>query len=313
MEQTVGLVADVGRVSVGFGLSIDGRAPERVERFATADHTTFTDALTTYLNLVGMQDRALPSVLAIAGAAHGGLIAVTGSRWYISLSGIEAVLRAPARALNECAANALALTTLSSSNWTMISGTPIERLSPSGNYLLVGPGTGLGVAALVPAGNRLIPVQSEAAHMNFLPATDDERSVAAQLSRMGGAISSEAIVSGGGLLAAYSALGGRHAQRAEDVTRGLGRDPVADRAVALFLGAWGAVIGDLVLAFAAWDGVFLTGGIARALQHRLAGSTFRTRLQAKSAFRRQLGDVPIVVVNRNDLELLGAAAALNAG
>ena len=70
----------------------------------------------------------------------------------------------------------------------------------------------------------------------------------------------------------------------------------------------GAFCGDLAMAFGAWDGVFLTGAIARFLHPQLSDPGFRQRMEAKAAFRRQLGDVPVALVNRNDLELLGAAA-----
>ncbi len=76
-------------------------------------------------------------------------------------------------------------------------------------------------------------------------------------------------------------------------------------------GYLGAFIGDLVLAFGAWEGVYLTGPISRALQVQLSDARFRNRLEAKDAFRRQLGEVPVAIVNRSDLELMGAAAALH--
>ena len=52
------------------------------------------------------------------------------------------------------------------------------------------------------------------------------------------------------------------------------------------------------------------GGTARAPQPQLMAPGCRRRLEAKPAFRRQLSEVPVALVNRNDLELLGAAAAL---
>ncbi len=116
----IGLVADIGRQSVRFALSggAAGIVPREMRSYHTAEHATFTSALLAYLSEVGQRDAVLPSVLAVAGAARGDLINLTGSRWYISLSGVEAVLRSRPRALNECAATALALTTLNQSAFT---------------------------------------------------------------------------------------------------------------------------------------------------------------------------------------------------
>ncbi|HEU4959367.1 MAG TPA: glucokinase [Sphingomonas sp.] len=315
MAEDVGLVADVGRVSVRFGLSggKQGLAPRDIHTFHTADHATFTSALTAYLRQVGLENRALPSTLAIAGAVRGDIINMTGSRWYISLSGVEAVLRARPSAINECAANALALTQLSDSALLPLPGPRPRPVRPGGNFVVIGPGTGLGVAGLVTCGDRLAPVQSEGGHMTFAVTTEEEAKVARHLARRGGVMSNEALLSAPGLIAIYEALSGGPAPEPEVITRDAARDPHAAAALATFIGALGAMIGDIVLAFGAWDGVFLSGSIARALHHKLAAPTLRQRMTAKDAFARQLAEVPIAVVNRNDLELLGAAAALAQG
>jgi glucokinase len=313
MAGDLALVADIGRQSVRFGLAggEGGPAPREVRKFMTAEHPTFTSALVTYLNDLGLQDARLPSVLAVAGAARGDLINLTGSRWYISLAGVEAVLRVRPRALNECAANALALTQVPLSAFTALPGPPPRAVEPGGSYVVIGTGTGLGVAALVSAGGRLVPVQSEAGHMSFAPVSADERTFAHYCSAKGQPLDVETLLSAPGFLLAYEALsGGKKLTRPEDVTRNVGRDPVSTAVVKMFVEHLGAFAGDLALAFGAWDGIFLTGAIARALQPQLMDRGFRARMEAKAAFRRQLGEVPVAIVNRSDLELLGAAAAL---
>lgn len=313
MREGLALVADIGRQSVRFGLTggDEGLAPRDVRKFMTAEHPTFTSALVSYLSDLGLQDARLPSVLAVAGAARGDLINLTGSRWYISLSGVEAVLRERPRALNECAANALALTMLPTSAFAGLHGPAPKGVEPGGNYVVIGTGTGLGVSALITAGDRLVPVQSEAGHMAFAAVTPDERKFAEYVTARGHALDVETLLSAPGLQMAYEALsGGKKLARPEDVTRNIGRDPIATAAVKLFTEHLGAFAGDLAMAFGAWDGVFLTGAISRALQPQLADRGFRQRMESKAAFRRQLGEVPVALVVRNDLELLGAAAAL---
>lgn len=313
MPGQLSLVADIGRQSVRFGVTGGdaGLEPRSIRRFMTNDHPTFTSALVTYLEEEGLSQERLPSVLAVAGAVRGGLINLTGSRWYISLAGVEAVLRARPHALNECAANALALTLLPQSSFTPLPGPPLRPLAPGGNYVVIGVGTGLGASALISAGDRLIPVASEAGHMALALSTDEERQFAALCARKALHLDVEQLVSASGLLLAYEALsGGRVLARPEDVTAAVGRDPIARAAVQMFVEHLGSFAGDLAMAFGAWDGVYLTGALARALHHHIAGPDFRRRMENKSVFRRQLGEVPVGLVNRSDLELLGAAAAL---
>jgi glucokinase len=313
MPGDLALVADIGRQSVRFGLTGGeaGLMPRDVRKFMTAEHPTFTSALVSYLNGLGLQDARLPSVLAVAGAARGDLINLTGSRWYISLSGVEAVLRARPRALNECAANALALTMVPISAFTPLHGPSPRPVEAGGNYVVIGTGTGLGVAALVTAGDRLSAIQTEAGHMSFAPVSTDERTFAQYCTSKGMTLDVEMLISAPGLLLAYEALsGGKKLAKPEDVTRNVGRDPVSTAVIRMFVEHLGAFAGDLALAYGAWDGVFLTGAIARALHPQLMDPGFRRRMEGKAAFRRQLSEVPVALVNRTDLELLGAAAAL---
>lgn len=313
MAGEVALVADIGRQSVRFGLTGGdaGMMPRDVRKYMTAEHPTFTSALVAYLSGVGMQEARLPSVLAVAGAVRGDLINLTGSRWYISLSGVEAVLRSRPRALNECAANALALTMLPVSAFTALQGPAPRLVEAGGNYVVIGTGTGLGVAALVTSNGKLGAIQSEAGHMSLAAATPDERRFADYCTSKGLQFDVETLLSAPGLLLAYEALsGGKKLEKPEDVTRNTGRDPVSTAVVRMFVEHLGSFAGDLALAYGAWDGVFLTGAIARALHPQLMDPGFRRRLEGKAAFRRQLSEVPVALVNRNDLELLGAAAAL---
>lgn len=312
MGEELALVADIGRQSVRFGLTGGdaGLVPRDIRKYLTAEHPTFTSALVAYLQGLGLQDARLPSVLAVAGAARGDLINLTGSRWYISLSGVEAVLRVRPRALNECAANALALTLLPASAFSQLHGPRPRAVAPGGNYVVIGCGTGLGVAALITAGDKLMPIQSEAGHMAFAPSTPEEKTFAQYCAAKGLLPDTETLLSAPGLLLAYEALsGGKKLARPEDVTRGIGRDPVCTAVIRMFAEHLGAFAGDLALAFGAWEGVFLSGAISRAIQPQLLEPGFKRRMENKTAFRRQLGEVPVALINQNDLELLGAAAA----
>lgn len=312
MQEGVALVADIGRQSVRFGLTggPEGADPREIKRFSNRDHQTFTSALVAYLAAVGLRDARLPSVLAVAGAVRGDLINLTGSRWYISLTGVEAVLREKPLALNECAANALALSRLPPTAFTALAGPAPRPIMPAGNYAVIGVGTGLGVAALIGADGHHVPVQSEAGHIGFAPQTGEEERFALFCKARGMLVEVETLLSANGLLLAYEALsGGKRLPAPEDVTRNISRDPIAAAVVQMFVEHLGAFVGDLVLTFDAWDGVYLTGAIARALEPQLKESGFRRRMEARMAFRRQLAETPVALVNRSDLELIGAAAA----
>lgn len=316
MDAQPGLVADVGRLSVSFGLTGGGGGvvPREVRRYQTAEHPAFVSALMHYLRDLKLEQQHLRSALAVAGAVRGDLINLTGSHWYISLTGVEAVLRAKPRALNECSAAALGLTTLEQSAFKLLPGTTTaRRIETGGNYLLVSPGMGLGVAGLITDHDRLVPVQSEAAHMSFAPVTEAEAKVADYLTRRGVTLTNEALISSGGLLAMYAALSGASSlmDRVDQVIGRAAHDAAALAAIECFIGALGRLIGDLSLAFGAWDGVFLSGALAQSLHRYLQQPLLRERMIAKTPMRRQLTQVPVSLVSAEGLELVGAAVSLH--
>jgi glucokinase len=288
-------------------------APRSVAAYTLAEFPTFTDALLGYLRGAGLATGDVRSAIAIAGAARGGMMHVTGSRWFVSVSGVAAVLGHTPLALNECAAAALALTTLPAGAYRALGGTGSWPVRAGGSYLVVSPRQGLGVAALVSHAGRLIPVETEAAHMGWTGATEEERRVAAHLARRNPATCLESVLAEAGLPAIYTALGGTaRVTRTDDVLQLAPRDRVAVQALDLYAGVLGSALGDLVLAYGAWDGVVLTGALARSLVPRLGVAALRDRMADKDSFRRQLAQVPVALVAEAELELTGAAVALAA-
>lgn len=311
-----GLVADIGRTSVRFGLSGGpaGLGPRDIREYATADHITFASALSRYIADIGHDDTPLPSVLAVAGVPRGDAINISGTRWFISLDGVRAVLRAPCQVINDFAANAWAVTRLPAAAFAPISGPPLMSVARGGSFVAIGPGTGLGVAGLIVDGDgRAQVIASEAGHVAFAAVTAAERRFAdLQTGRGGAYCGAEALLSAQGLVTAYQALGGSAAlSRPEDVTRAARIDPAARAAVDLFADYLGAFVGDMVMAFGAWDGVFLIGSLAKTLQDRLREPAFRRRMDHRGDYARRMAAVPVTLVTRNHVELLGAAAVLD--
>src|SRR6266511_3314538 len=93
--------------------------------------------------------------------------------------------------------------------------------------VVLGPGTGLGVAALLPADGRWHVIASEGGHVSFGPQARDETAMFAKLSEECGAISAETVLSGPGLVRLARALdppAGRH-QPETIVASALAREP----------------------------------------------------------------------------------------
>jgi len=183
-------------------------------------------------------------------------------------------------------------------------------------YAIVGPGTGLGVAALLVREGVCTALATEGGHAGFAPQDDEEMAILALLARRYGRVSDERIVSGDGLANLHWALGvmagGDPDAALEDPARvaaqaGLG-EARSVRALALFCGAFGSIAGDWALGFGAWDGVFLAGGITPRLLPQLRASAFRARFEDKGRHRAVMAAVPTLAVIHPEPGLLGAAA-----
>jgi glucokinase len=80
------------------------------------------------------------------------------------------------------------------------------------------------------------------------------------------------------------------------------------RAIEIFCEMLGNIAGDLVLAYGAWNGVYLGGGLLEPLLPQLRAGGFRRRFEAKGRFSQRLQSVPIAAIIHPQPGLLGAAA-----
>jgi glucokinase len=331
------LVADIGGTFVRFALARDGALvtePVHIER------ASFTDLPQACLSFLG-QPGTGPidgAAIAAAGQVHGDRIEMTNASWAVDAHALESALGVPRSrivVLNDFGALAWALPTLSrdellpvNSIGSVGSTGSIEAL-PDGNRVIVGPGTGLGVAAAIRThrsrdtrtGHLVtdegwLPLATEGGHATFAPETAIERRAAAIAAHRYGRVSWERVVSGPGLELLHDAardeleLAPAHlgaAEIVEAVRRG--DDPAALLAVEAFIGLVGAFAGDLALVFNATGGVVIAGGVLPRLVNVHPFDGLRTRFEDKGRFGPWLRKVPTSLLDSPFAALRGAALA----
>ncbi len=179
---------------------------------------------------------------------------------------------------------------------------------------MLGPGTGLGVGALIEREGRAYALETEGGHVSFAAGNDLEAQLLERLAQRFGRVSNERLVSGIGLSNIHRALaeiaGDPMPELApEEISAGAADgEPRCRRTLEVFCGVFGAIAGDLALTLGAWDGVFLTGGLVPKLLDELKDSSFRRRFEAKGRFSDAMSRVPTVAVLHPHAGLLGAAA-----
>ena len=168
----------------------------------------------------------------------------------------------------------------------------------------LGPGSGLGVGALVPASDGWAVMTGEGGHSTLPATTREEADVIEQIrGRYDGHCSAERVLSGPGLVNLYVALAelsgaGRPAalSPADVTTRAKQGEALARKALSMFFAFLGMVAGDLALTTGARGGVFIAGGIVPQLLEEFERSEFRARFEAKGRYATYLGAIPTHVI-----------------
>ena len=321
MTQALALLADIGGTHARFALADTRHAAPLVEdsirQFEVSAFASLNDAAMFYLREVALSaGRAQQAVFAVAGRVDGDNARITNHPWTISRPDTLAALDLRRLQLvNDFAAQAMAVNLLTAMSLQAI-GPPIPELHASGDrtYAVLGPGTGLGVSAMIRRDGRSHVLQTEGGHVSFAATDALEAAVLERMVRRFGRVSNERLISGGGLVNLHQALADIEGisvapLQPHEVSAGAARgEPLCRRAMDLFCSVFGAIAGDLVLTLGAWDGVFLTGGLVPKLLSELKASSFRARFEAKGRFAPAMAGVPTLAVLHPQAGLLGAAA-----
>jgi glucokinase len=203
---------------------------------------------------------------------------------------------------------------------------PLQEAAPvpRGVMALIGAGTGLGQALLMWDGTRYRAFASEGGHATFAPRTEQEWALHNALARDHEHVSYERVVSGPGIENIYRFLAAAdgavedaavaaalEAEGPVAISRYAleGSDPLCVAAIDMFLAAYGAQAGNLALHVLATGGVYLVGGIARAMATRLRDGIFITAFRDKGRMGELLRRIPVNVVVNEHVGLIGAAVA----
>jgi glucokinase len=276
----------------------------REQRYASQDYLSFDDLLADFLADAPTIESAC---FGLAGPTDGDNAKLTYLPWQLSGAALKNRFKLKSVTLaNDFAAAANGLALVGPEHLqTLQIGQPIAHAP----RLILGAGTGLGVAGMVWDGERHQVIPGEGGHLGFSPQTLEQGELWRYLLAQNGRVTTEDIVSGPGLERIYAFLGGRPEQAEEIGKQALGNsDPLAKHAVELWLACFGAFAGDLALHWLAQGGVYLAGGIAAKLMPHLGHDIFLEAFDAKREHQALVEKTPVYLVTEQRLGLLGALA-----
>lgn len=311
---TILLAGDIGGTKTLLALYEVGAAGNltllRSQRYPSADWDDLAPMVRAFL-AAGSQQPPAAACLAVAGPVEGGRAQLTNLSWQLDGAALaDATGIGQVELVNDFAVLIYGLPHLTEHQQAQIRP---GRPQADGPLLVLGAGTGLGVAYGVPTPTGLVAMASEAAHGEFAPRSQAEWELKQWLAAERGLerVSIERVVSGTGLgdvarwLLAHRHPDASHplsalvngdtlpAAVAAAAARG---DVLASDALGLWISCYGSVCGDLALAGLSRGGVWLAGGTAAKLLAGLRSTGFSEAFLRKGRLAAVLADMPITAV-----------------
>lgn len=323
-ESQLLLAGDIGGTKTLLALArSDGALPRILfqRRYASGEQPAFESMLQSFLaeaRAAGMGNPPIArACFGVAGPVAGRQAKPTYLPWTLDADLMEGRFGIGRVALvNDFAAAAAGVLTLDTRELVALQEGDPQEHAPR---VVLGAGTGLGVAFLFWTGARWQVVSGEGGHVGFAPVNEEQVDLWRCLQARHGRVTAERVVSGAGLAEIYGCLvqaglapespdplasADPPAAVARAADQGTGS---AKRAMQVFARAYGAFAGDLALTVLARGGVFLAGGVAPKILPWLQDGSFCAAFDAKQGHGTLNRRVPVYVVTNEHLGLQGAA------
>ncbi|KCZ48301.1 glucokinase [Hyphomonas sp. CY54-11-8] len=307
------LVGDVGGTNVRFSIAHrqDGKiVADKFEKFAGDDFHQFEEVLKSYLDR--SNTRVNRACFALAGPVQHGEVTLTNRGWHVSEQklqkrfGFEDV-----RLINDFTAMARAVPEFDRAHFeNILPGKP----EPDAPIIVAGPGTGFGVATLIPEAGNWHVLTGEGGHIAFAPRTDIEFQLTQILLRKFGYVSNELVSSGTGLQPVHEAFCEIYDRPVEDLSpaemrqRADAGDEMFYQLILVRACTVMGAVGDLVLANGALGGVVLAGGVTERIADFLRMPEAIERFHERGPMSSFLEHCPVMLMKDPQAPLIGAAA-----
>jgi glucokinase len=312
------VVGDIGGTNSRFAVVQSDGEPGPAETYANDAAGGVEELVRRFLSARDLRHQDTRVRLAVACPVAGDLIRFTNRDWSFSISELrETLMLSSLGVMNDFSAIALALPHLGDEHLVDIGG---GRLRADAPKVVLGPGTGLGVAASIPVAGTWYPIAGEGGHVTLASLCDEDARIMKYVRARYGHVSGERLLTGPGLRLLYEAQSGQGAKpktapSPEEITRlaASRTDDIATKVMEQFFALLGGLAGNLALSFGACGGIYLAGGILPQVRDLLLRSGFREGFEAKGRFRIYLADIATQLIIHPQPALLGLSQPLPDG
>lgn len=311
------LVADIGATNARFQYVLEGELQGQPVILPTAAYSDASQLLKDALSALS-GDKPTQALLAVAGPSNqANQIQLTNTGLILERRVCSAVLDCETQLTNDFFALAHGVPYFT--QLQKVGGGQPQQATKA----LLGPGTGLGMATLVPSAATAGAaawqvVASEGGHADLAPGSHLEVELWGVLMQQHQHVCWETVLSGQGLCNLYAAMCTVWGMRPGDLSpadiTAQGQqmaDPVCHQTLETFCALLGAAAGNLALTVAATGGVYISGGIVTGMLDFVRQSPLRRRFEERGAMTDLVEQIPILVILEPQPGLLGAAHCLH--
>jgi len=307
MDTLLHLVLDIGGTNTRLALTQNGTVQTgTIQAYKNADFTCVEDVIRRYLQ--AQKNPPIHTICAdAAGPVQGTVVYLTNRDWTVSTQGLQAASGADqAYLINDLQAMGYATTALPKHSCAPIVHAPAS--AGQGTKLVVNIGTGFNAVPVFKTPSGAFVPPSECGHVD-LPLS------APQLLGInafpGPAV--EEILSGRGLEGLYAAFSPANAVplTSVQILASADTDPIVPQTLQAFTRIFAKICRDLALIHLPMGGIYLTGGLGKALAPHFKAHGFAAAFQGGGPFKDMIETIPVYVIEEEYAALYGAASYID--
>ena len=279
--------------------------------YPSQQFSDFSPLLHTFLKESGRPANQVSTLsLALPGVVNESRATLTNLPWVIQKQGLKEEFHLDdVLLMNDFQASASGIASLDERDKVVLNaGESID----GGLQVVVGAGTGLGVAWLQRNNQQVSTHATEGGHIDFAPVNAEQIRLLEFLLARHSHVSYERLLSGAGLASIYAFVTSQQNDDAKLMTApaivesaNAGNKP-AQQAVTLFVEIYGAYIGNLALLFKPAGGLYITGGVAAKILPWMCSDAFIQAYRSKGRMQPLVQAINVTLVKNENVGLMGA-------
>lgn len=293
------------------------------KKYISADFTDLTQVLKQFTREHKITGDVHAACFAVAGPVKSGVVAVTNLPWVVNESELSDNFQIPrVKLINDFIAVVYGIEELNDLDTLTLQRGNVNRKTNKPDAVVIGAGTGLGVAHRLWINNHYEAFSTEAGHAGFAPENEQQCQLLHWLQKKHSHVSLEMILSGRGLLSIYNFLREQYAlsesivirdamqttDPAQVITKAAlsNSDPVCQKTLECFVDIYGAAAANAALYFYPVDEVYIAGGIAARIKGKLQEQRFIDAFINKGLMSSNMEKIRIKLILQESVGLYGA-------